>query len=512
MISNLKTKKVILLFLFLFCFFLTHTVGFAKPVTVDTAMQVAANWMLQQTGIEHQALEDSVILLEDGAEDRITPYYIFNMDSGGWVIVSGDDIAYPIIGYAVQGAVDAEDFPPAFSEWMAQIEEQITEAVKNDPAPLARIETTWENLDVTDYEVHYASYGAVSPLIKTTWSQEKYYNTSCPADSAGPDGHALVGCCAVAIGQVMKYHNWPVIGTGSHSYYHSTYGTLSADFGATTYNWSSMRASGQVTSYNTAVATLLYHVGVSVDMDYGPSFSSCSLSNIATGFGTYFKYKPVIHEYRSSYSTSAWQGKLTTDLDAGRPIVYNGTGTGGHAFVCDGYTGTDYFHFNWGWNGSYDGYFYLNDLTPDSYDFSFDQGAIFGIEPGGGGGTPEITSPTPGSTLSCESQAFQWTDNDTPVTEWWLYLGSSQGANNYYTSGSLGTSASHTVTSCWPEDGSTIWARLWYRTGGSWESEDFQYIAPTGCTAEGFNSQFNGDASGWEVHYGTCCIASRGIK
>jgi hypothetical protein len=243
-----------------------------------------------------------------------------------------------------------------------------------------------------------------------------------------------------------------------------------------------MPASGQVTSYNTAVATLLYHVGVSIDMNYGPSSSGCSPSKIATGFGTYFKYKPVTFVYRSSYSPSVWQGKLTTDLNAARPIVYTGTGTGGHAFVCDGYTGTDYFHFNWGWNGSSDGYFYLDDLTPDSHNYNVNQGAILGIEPEGGGGTPEITSPAEGSTLSCESQAFQWTNNDTPVTEWWLYLGSSQGANDYYSSSSLGTSTSHTVTRCWPDDGSTVWARLWYKTGGIWESEDFGLMmeAPSG--------------------------------
>ncbi|PXF56303.1 MAG: hypothetical protein C4B58_14005 [Deltaproteobacteria bacterium] len=129
------------------------------------------------------------------------------------------------------------------------------------------------------------------------------------------------------------------------------------------------------------------------------------------------------------------------------------------------------------------------------------------IAPNYPGLSPEITSPAEDSTLACESQAFHWANNGTPVTEWWLYLGSSQGANDYYDSGSLGTSDSHTVTRCWPDDGSSVWARLWYKTGGSWESEDFRYIAPT-CTAGGFNSQFNGDASGWEVHYGTWWIAS----
>jgi hypothetical protein len=508
MASNLKTKKAIVCFLFLVSFFLIHSVSFAEPVTFDRAMQVAANWMLQQTGIEHQAFEDSITFSGDDFQDHITPYYIFNMDPGGWVIVSGDDIAYPIIGYSVQGAVDAEDVPPAFIEWMALIEEEIREEVNNDSEPLLSIETAWEKLDVTDYELDEVSYGGVSPLIQTTWSQGKYYNTSCPADSAGPDGHALVGCCATAIGQVMKYHNWPVTGSGSHSYYHSTYGTLSANFGATTYNWSSMPASGQVTSYNTAVATLLYHVGVSIDMNYGPSSSGCSASKIATGFGTYFKYKPVTFVYSSGYSTSVWLGKLTTDLNAARPIVYVGSGSGGHAFVCDGYTGTDYFHFNWGWNGSYDGYFYLNDLTPGSHNYNSNQGAIFGIQPAGETpGAATLVSPT--GTITDTTPTYQW--NAVSGATWYrLYVreGSSGSVHDqWYTSLSVtsGSTCSVTPTTTLNLGGHTWWIQTYNSYGyGPWSSEKSFTVSSSGG---GFNSQFKGSADGWESHWGDWAVS-----
>ncbi len=383
MASNLKTKKGIVLFLFLVSFFLVCTVSFAKPVTVETAMQVGANWMLQQTGIDHQIIECTSPSSRDDFQDGIIPYYIFNMDPAGWVIVSGDDIAYPIIGYSPQGMVDPGDMPPAFIEWMALIEKEIKEEINIDSEPLLSIETAWEKLDVTDYDAsdYKVLDEAVSPLIKTTWSQGKYYNRSCPADSAGPDGHVYVGCVATAAGQIMKYHNWPTTGTGSHSYTHSKYGTLSANFGATTYNWGSMPASGQLTSYNTAVATMLYHVGVSVDMDYGTSGSGASSSDIPAALRTYFKYNADNFVNRSSYSTTSWLAKLKADHDAGRPVYYRSPG---HAFICDGYSGTDYFHFNWGWNGSYDGYFYLDDLTPGSHNYNADQGANFGIYPAGG--------------------------------------------------------------------------------------------------------------------------------
>ncbi len=381
MTSRLIIKKSNISFFLVSFLLLTGTVGFAKPVPVNVAKQVAINFMMQQTGIEHEISKDSIPLLFTGEQqDEITPYYVFNMEPEGWIIVAGDDVAYPVIGYATQEAVNADDVPPAFSEWMTQIEEHIIKAVKEGAAPLASNEAAWESLDAAEYEVYEVMLEAVEPLVKTTWSQEKYYNTSCPVDSQGYDGHALVGCCATALGQVMKFHNWPLTGTGAHSYFHDKYGTLSANFEVTNYNWNSIPSTGTVTSYNNAVSTLLYHVGVAMDMDYGPTGSGCYPSNIAPVLGKYFKYKPANIARRIAYSESAWLAKIKTELNAKRPIVYLGKGTSIHAFVCDGYR-SEYFHFNWGWNGAYNGYFYLNDLTPGYYNFTYSQSAIFGIEP-----------------------------------------------------------------------------------------------------------------------------------
>jgi hypothetical protein len=73
---------------------------------------------------------------------------------------------------------------------------------------------------------------------------------------------------------------------------------------------------------------------------------------------------------------------LRTELENLRPVYYDGQGSaGGHAFVCDGYQGTSHFHFNWGWNGYANGYYYLNNLNPGGYDFTQDQHAIVNIKP-----------------------------------------------------------------------------------------------------------------------------------
>lgn len=64
------------------------------------------------------------------------------------------------------------------------------------------------------------------------------------------------------------------------------------------------------------------------------------------------------------------------------PVQVSGRGTGGHAFICDGYNpNTDKFHFNWGWGGSYDGWFDMALLTPGTYDFNSSKSAIVEFYP-----------------------------------------------------------------------------------------------------------------------------------
>ena len=475
-----KRLKVFSFFFFLWLLLTCCMNGFAAPVSVDDAIQVAENWMTQKTGFYHEVAERVEIILMEDQQGTFPTYYIFNIRQGGWVIVASDDVAYPIIGYSIRGSMNADDqVPPAFSEWMADLEKEIQTAIQDSSMQFADeeiaqiIQDAWETLNVENYHIIEDPLDtAVAPLVTTTWSQGRYYNNKCPADSAGPDGHVYVGCVATAMSQVMKYHNWPTTGTGSHSYTHATYGTLSANFGATTYNWSAMPSTGQVTSYNDAVATLLYHAGVSIDMNYSPSGSGAITSKVATALKNYFRYKSsAVYENKSSYSSSAWALKVREELDASRPLVYRGRGTGGHAFVCDGYQGTDYFHFNWGWNGAYDGYFYLNDLTPGSANFTNSQAAIFGIEPKSDvPGKATLTSPS--GTITDTTPTYTW-DAVIGATWYYLWVNDSTGEKikKWYTSNSACASSlcSVTPTTALANGNGQWWIQTWNSHGyGPW--------------------------------------------
>lgn len=90
-----------------------------------------------------------------------------------------------------------------------------------------------------------------------------------------------------------------------------------------------------------------------------------------------------------------------------------------------------------------------------------------------------MTSSAPGATLSGDTETFTWQDTTSTATEYWLNIGSSVGASDYYNSGNLNSATSDTVTGL-PIDGSTtVFVRLWYRAGnsGPWQYIDEAYTA-----------------------------------
>ncbi len=406
----------------------------AAPVPMEFAQKVALNWMAGQVAGEPQPFVEQQFS-QKGADGTL--YYIFNLYPDGWVMVSGEDIAYPIIGFSPTGAYDTENHPPAFDGWMAHVKQAIQAGKKARAKPSLKIRSAWEALGTAGQSRKKESRDSqVGPLLETTWNQSQYYNAFCPEDTVNTPwyagGHAFAGCVATAMAQIMKYHAHPTQGIGAYRYQDpankdqygniisgSAYGTQSADFGNTVYQWSQMP--NQISEPNAEVARLIYHCGVAVEMDFGPYGSRASTQDAATALKRYFKYqKSIYRAEKADYSDTGWKALIRSELDAHRPVLYSGSGTGGHAFVCDGYQSSDHFHFNWGWGGSHDGYFYLNSLTPDDDNYSHQQLAVLAIQPAA---APDLSFPY--------SQGFE----STAFPEEWIGMGNRV---------SVSTSQSHT--------------------------------------------------------------------
>ncbi|MFC1729693.1 C10 family peptidase [candidate division KSB1 bacterium] len=357
----------------------------ADEVTINEARTVARNiYFEQMTYFDHNSSTHIIFSeVKSITKKGHLVCYVFNISNHeGFVIVSADDQAYPILGYSFAGNFIDEDQPPAFIAMFENYKDQIIFIKENQIPPDDRIISTWKHY-LTSPAYFKAKKGMnVGPLLSTNWNQGCYFNADCPSDASGPCGHVWAGCVATAMAQIMKYYDYPVQGTGSHSYSAPGYGLQTANFGNTAYNWQSMP--NNVNSQNAAVAELLYHCGVSVNMYYSPNGSGALSYNAVDALIDYFKYSTTATmAYKSYYSNSNWENMLRNELDEGRPVYYAGDdpNAGGHAFVCDGYQSTNFFHFNWGWSGAYNGYYFVSSLSPGSNNFTYNQEAIIGIRP-----------------------------------------------------------------------------------------------------------------------------------
>lgn len=357
----------------------------AQPVPVEDAKRVAKNFFFERMPVSAANVYDAIQIAREFRQARndTTVYYVFDLTPTGFVIVSAEKSARPIIGYSFSGSFRDVEQPCNFRSWMGHYEEQLMYMIRtqSDATNMARME--WDHLLTPDPDdlLHFRGQ-AVPALLVSTWNQDYPYNFMCPADQAGPHGHCLAGCVATAMGQLMYYYRWPVTGTGSYSYIHPDYGEISADFGSTTYRWEEMTNAPSIR--NEAIAELLFHMGVSVDMDYGPFSSGMWNHKAAYSFKTYFNYSPETqYVYRDSTSMD-WDSLVVAHLNRAMPCYYAGwedyTYTSGHAFIVDGYQG-DHFHMNWGWGGLLDGYFLLDNLTPGGNNFNYAQELIIHCHP-----------------------------------------------------------------------------------------------------------------------------------
>lgn len=404
-------KRIAIVLTLIFCFGSL----LSNPVDTITAKRVAANFYRQNNVIGVK--NGQTLRLQRQAPEYVvapidtvyTGFYVLNSINGdGFVIVSSDNNVMPVLGYSNDKSFDANNIPPALRDWLLGYEMEIRRARMDETLVAEEARRAWGAL-LAGQDLPNRSTRSVSPLLTTTWSQEWPYNMACPNDASASgilNGHVYTGCVATAMAQVMKYWEHPQVGVGSHTYTHSNYGTLSQNF-ETAIAWNEMLDTYSPTGTYTvlqasAISSLMYMCGVSVEMNYDVQGSGAQVINggysfipsAETALKTYFDYSSNLHgiakskyqngQWVDNYSNSQWINTLKNELDSGRVILYRGANnnnTAAHAFVCDGYDNNNYFHFNWGWGGNADNYFTISSLTPSSHNYSYGQQAVIGISP-----------------------------------------------------------------------------------------------------------------------------------
>ena len=398
-------------------------------------------------------------LVDISSESNFNNVYIFSSDNG-FVIVSADDRAFPVIAYSDKNPFKVKDMSENVYSWLKSVDKGIQNIADNKGVASEAVKAEWKSFAKGNKPAEkYRS--TVAPLVTTTWGQDYPYNDSCPMVN---EDRTVVGCVATAMAQIMNYWEWPHRGEGSRSYQlPRPIGKVSANFGETVYDWDNMKdefwiyypdeESWSYVDWSEAeidaVATLMFHCGVSVTMDYGVDESGAYSEDVAPALKEYFDYDPNLQlVYKSNYTDTEWKDLLKSELNAGRPVYYAGNTASltGHAFVCDGYDANGYFHFNWGWDGSCDGYYLIGDLEPGTGGTGAGNGSyndnnriVIGIQPNPA--TPRISAP---ANLSAEvdfpNVTITWSEVAEAVS-YKLYRDNklvASVADNYYTESAPG--------------------------------------------------------------------------
>jgi PKD repeat protein len=318
---------------------------YGQQVNEKEARDFVYNWLNKKSSLQKI---DTIIAY---VSDNTTIIYYCFLKPTGYVIISGDKTFNPIIGYSLFNKIDLDDLPAPLKS-----------SIDNFKKKVIGVQNSKRN-EHPDWTINRNSLKSnsksVDPLIQTQWNQGYPYNEFCPNNSPA-------GCVAIAIAQLMKFYGYPSHGLKEH-FYHTTYGTLNADFKNTSYNWLEMP--NTVIDKNEEIAKLIYHCGIAVDMNYSiDNGSGASTGAVVGALVDYFGYKKSSKNVLfTSQDTTLWYELLMNELDDNHPIIYGGNtdinfGVG-HMFLIDGYDDDGLFHINWGWGGSSDGFYNLKEIV-----------------------------------------------------------------------------------------------------------------------------------------------------
>ena len=386
-------KKFISLLLVLFA--VSQFNAAAEQVSAGAA-QVMANGFIKSHfksrpgSLKAPAMSDIVLAYTEPSDKvaHANVYYIFNIKGGGFIIVSGEDHAMPVLGYSDKGQIDVINMPDALKCLLGGYKEDIEYLLTHDiEAPKSFNQSFRDAVDI------------VPPMTKSTWGQlEPYYNM-CPMLNGK---YSKVGCSGCCMAQTLYFWQFPKSCDSIPTYYAARLSGYVPALPPTEFNYDLMLPSYSEWNMSTQsviqgvyteeqaneVAKLCRYSGQALKMNYAPTSSANKVNKIDAlkGFGYNSKAKTV---WRKDYDDSVWVKMLQDELDAGRIVEYSGKDPArgsAHAFIIDGYNSEDYLHINLGWFGISDGWYlmsamiltYLNGTSRNYYD---NNSFIQGLEP-----------------------------------------------------------------------------------------------------------------------------------
>lgn len=378
----------------------------AGPVSVDRVLDLAGRVLTdQKTRTGAPALQ--VVWDGEAAESQdVSALYVVSRESGGFIIIAGDDRVYPVLAISDKGSFKVEGMPDNVRWWMDRMKAYVRSVQTPEPRAAMAWSAQTRSAVLPDDEIT----DKVERLTPE-WDQgnndvsyfgQNVFNAKCP--KVGNE-LAIVGCTATALAEVLTYESgqsgvqMPSAAHGVVERYTVGSGYTTPSFPyqlGTVYDWEGLRTLASrkeirsaLSSGNTALlnnmAQLMADLGAIIHASYSVNATSAHVS--LPRLIEHFDINKQAHtENQSAYPIYQWVSMLRAEIDR-RPVLYSGRTQqdAGHQFILDGYGklgDEDVFHINFGWSGYCNGYYRILNLdTGDGYDYSYSGQAVFDFYP-----------------------------------------------------------------------------------------------------------------------------------
>ena len=337
----------------------------ARERDLETARNIAYDFigskvLTKSSGVSLSLVYDSFGTLSTRAAGHAPSLYVFDNDLGpGFVIVSGDDAVQQILAYSVNSNFRTDNMPPNLHWWLDTMNAQVQKVRENGAV-------------ATDAGILPGNEVYLCETAK--WDQWGPFNYQCPVMMyKGKLENTLTGCGPTAIAIALRYREYPPCGTGTTPEYVTNKNNLTVPARdlSEEYHWEDMPLTSPYNSQwtdsqNDAVARLIADIGAAAQVQYDMEGTTIFSTAVPSAMMEFFGYdRSVYLQERKYYKDKDWFPLIRNEIRTNGPVIYSGNAPDvGHMFVLDGYDSNDYFHVNWGWSGSSDGYYSLSAMNP----------------------------------------------------------------------------------------------------------------------------------------------------
>jgi len=365
---------------------------YAEPVDKEKAIKIA-HAKIKLSGKENNCSIENIFLV---SESNTSYFYAATLHPVGYMIVSADDNLPPVIAYSFQNDIDTEG--KLFDILKADIKKRL-ESIDKIPINHIKIrKLQWEALfqktNKSDIITQYwppTGTTSTGGWLETNWTQNAPYNQMCPMDAV-TSTRSYVGCPATAMGQILNFHqttNNTVFNNNDNYYHNYASRTFYIDDDFALHGFPSfpqlneyldtlnIHYQNNIIPTNQDKAALSFACGVAAKQVYTSAGSGTfGVSQALDAYQRFDCNTAVLLDGTDTSLFTRLIQNMKDSLPAHLAIVDAAWSTG-HNIVVDGYNTDNYFHCNFGWGGSSNGWYLLPDEMP--YSMTVVEGLIVDI-------------------------------------------------------------------------------------------------------------------------------------